>query len=175
MYINEDKIGSMLTSLKIKFYVWMFLIFIGVFGIVSGLSGDEELLEGLSTYIQIVVFFSILAYLNFRKSNLIKNIYDYNRVFINSPYEHIDLSELSSKLNKSIDSVIKDIQKLLKMKLLKNILLDLGNTKKLTLLNSNAAKIKTEYESIECPYCGAKMTKKVGFIAKCEYCDSVIK
>ncbi|WP_455089688.1 zinc ribbon domain-containing protein [Peptoanaerobacter stomatis] len=175
MYINENKMGSMLTSLKIKFYVWAVLVFVGLFGIFSGLTGDEKLADGLSTYIETVVVFSILAYLNFRKSNLIKSLYEYNSIFVNSPYDHIDLSELSSKLNKPIGNVIKDIQKLVKMKLLINISLDLGHTQKLTLLNYNRSEIRSEYESIECPSCGAKMTKKVGFVAKCEYCGSEIK
>ncbi|EJU24757.1 hypothetical protein HMPREF1143_1481 [Peptoanaerobacter stomatis] len=173
MYIDEEKIDKLLKSLKIKFFIWAFFVVISVYGIISGFTENSELADNMVTYIQFTVLFSVLAYLNFRKSNLIKSAYLYNNIFVHDAYGYIRLSELASKLNKTNYSVTKEIEKLLKLKILINISLELGSSQKIMLNKPNSS--DNLNESIECPYCGAKITKRSGFTVKCEYCDSEIK
>ena len=173
MYIDGKKIDKLLKSLKIKFFIWTFFVIISVYGIISGFTENSELADSMVTYIQFAVLFSVLAYLNFRKSNLIKSAYLYNNIFVHDAYGYISLSELASKLNKTNYSVTKEIEKLLKLKILINISLELGGSQKIMLIKPDNS--DNFNESVECPHCGAKITKRAGFVAKCEYCGSEIK
>lgn len=173
MYIDEKRIEKILKSLKTKFVIWTMLILISIYGIISGIMGNADLADGRITYIQIIAIFTPIAYLNLKKSDLIKSSYIYNNIFISDADGYINISELGSKLGKTNSKVAKEVQKLMHLKILTNLSLELGTEQRIVLRNPKIDNLS--YESIDCPYCGARVTKRAGFIAKCDYCDAEIK
>jgi len=135
------------------------------------------------TFIILVVVFVLLILKGYQ---ITRRIVRFKRYISRISEQHItSLERLAAIDSRSVDFVIKDLQKMIDKKFFTNAFIDIA-TNKIVVGNKpgfssgsvsqqiqNSA--QTEMEPYVCSGCGASGVKPKGALAVCEYCGSVVK
>ncbi len=173
MYLNEDTLDKSRRTSKIQWIVGGIWCGIMVFGIIMGLSGDEDLAPNVASYFGMMVPMLPVLFLAWRKDQLRRDAGRFNSLFEQDEDGFLPLGDLATKFGARQDQTTRRLQELLGRGYLQKCALERGQNARI-VLQMDTGRVKDRFLGVVCPSCGAPNTARIGFVCTCEYCGTTI-
>lgn len=156
-------------------YLWGFLsVIMGLCIAFSVIISDYQFMNNDVLSITAVIFSCWIAHFFLR--DCLEKTKLYNGFFSNDPDGILQMKVIARALGIEEEQVIKHINILLRMKLIKNCSIVCRNGQNLILLsNVDKTETKEQYRDVICPHCGGHNQIRAGYVQSCQFCSGKLE
>ncbi len=169
MYLNHTTMDRSRSVSKVQWIVGGIWCGLMLFGVILGLTGDEDMKPHIGAYIAMMVPMLPVLWLAWRKDQLRNDAQRLNGLFEQDEDGYLPLGDLAVKCGMMEYKLSKRLEELMRRGYLQKCALERGQHARVVLQIQQGHAVERTI-GVTCPHCGAPNTARVGFVCKCEYC-----